>query len=118
MARFHNRHAQVSELSHGRRRRRVQFAIALTWVSFSAFLLYLARLWWLVPQLSEIQVIGVLSLIGISMGMSHGLTGRLTLKERDSQQFMSEPGVLDDMVLALSVMLMMCGAYATFVTLS
>lgn len=103
------RHVRFRQLPRGMRRRRVLLAIGMTWFAFSLFLLCITLWVWLKPQTSDAVAMTTFVLIGVSMGISHGTHRRLTLKDPESGEFVSQPGIVDVSLLALSSMMAVVG---------
>jgi len=102
-------HVHFSEQPRGVRRRCVQFAIAMTSISFGAFLSF-AMTWAYGAHLSDDgQVVLTLGLINLAMGIKHGIHARLKLQNMKSGKFVSDPSAFDYNLLALSVFLLTTG---------
>ncbi|WP_339908897.1 hypothetical protein [Symmachiella dynata] len=102
-------HVRLRELPRGRRRRCVLLASGMAWFAFSLFLLDIAFWIWLKPNAPDAAAITTFVLIGVSMGISRGTHARLTLKDRESGEFVSQPSVFDFSLLALSLMMVIVG---------
>lgn len=103
------RHVRTGELPRGVRRCSVQLAIAMTWLSFCAFLVFVACWAGRVAGPTDTQAAATLGLIGAAVGTGHGIHARLKLQNAESREFTSQPGLFDFAALALSVFLLIAG---------
>jgi hypothetical protein len=71
------------------RRRYVQFAIAMAWLAFGAFLSFVACLLGRVAHTSDNQAAATLAIFSTAQGIGHGIHARLTLQNSQSREFIS-----------------------------
>jgi hypothetical protein len=103
------RHPNLQESPSGVRRFRARCAITMIYLCFAQLLVFVGCWNERIAQPSDSQGLVTSGVIVLAMGVANGTRIRLMLRNAESNEFLSEPGLFDVACLALSVVLFIVG---------